>query len=88
MVGDTTDAVEISVFADATGNRLLPRTPQAVERLLGNMEDSELVEHRSRHPSSHRWTEVYSAYGLTEEGWRRARLLESQSGDEPSSSAI
>ncbi len=74
MLGNTTDAVEIATFADTTGHRAVPRTPQAVEQLLEDMVDAGLVHHRSRQPSKNRWTEIYSAYGLTEEGGRAREL--------------
>ena len=76
MLGSTTDAVEIATFADSTGNRAIPRTPEAVEQLLEDMVDAGLVEHRSRDLKKARWTEMYAAYGLTEEGWTRARDLD------------
>ena len=76
MLGSTTDAVEIATYADTTGNRAIPRTPEAIEQLLEDLGDAGLVEHRSRQPSKDRWTEVYSAYALTEHGWARARELE------------
>lgn len=85
MLGSTTDAVEIASFADTTGNRAIPRTPEAVEQLLEDLVDAGLIEHRSRDVNKNRWSEVYSAYGLTEQGWRRAREIaatEQQQGPE------
>lgn len=75
MLGSMTDAVEIASFADTTGSRAIPRTPEAVEQLLEDMVDAGLMEHRSRDLNKNRWSETYSAYGVTEEGWRRAREL-------------
>lgn len=76
MLGSTTDAVEIATFAATTGNRAIPRAPAAVEQLLEDMVTAGLVEHRSRDKHKDRWTEIYSAYALTEAGWARARELE------------
>jgi DNA-binding PadR family transcriptional regulator len=76
MLGSTTDAVEIATFAATTGNRSIPRAPAAVEQLLEDMVAAGLVEHRSRDQSKNRWSEIYSAYALTEPGWARARELE------------
>jgi hypothetical protein len=78
MLGTTTDAVEIASFASTTGNESIPRTPEAVERLLEDLVTAGLVDNRSRDQSKHRWTEIYGAYGLTEEGWTRARELEAE----------
>jgi DNA-binding PadR family transcriptional regulator len=76
MLGTTTDAVEIATFAVTTGNRAIPRTPDAIEQLLKNLVEAGLVEHRSRQPNKNRLTEIRSAYGLTEGGWVRAHQLE------------
>lgn len=76
MLGSTTDAVEIASFASTTGNRSIPRTPEAVEQLLEDMLSAGLVENRSRDQSKNRWTEIYGAYALTEGGWARAREIE------------
>jgi DNA-binding PadR family transcriptional regulator len=69
MLGTTTDAVEIATFAVTTGNRAIPRTPDAVEQLLEDMVEAGLVEHCSRQPNKNRLAEIRGAYGLTEGGW-------------------
>jgi hypothetical protein len=78
MLGSTTDAVEIATFAATIGSRAIPRTPAAVEQLLEDMVGAGLVEHRSRQPNKNRWTEIYSAYGVTQGGRARARELEAE----------
>lgn len=80
MLGATTSAVEIASFVNATGNRSIPKTAEAIEGLLWDMQHAGLVTDRSKssgpeHAELHR-------YGLTEEGWTRARQLEAESSGE------
>ena len=38
MLGSTTDPIEIASFLSATGKRAIPSTPEAIQRLLEDME--------------------------------------------------
>jgi DNA-binding PadR family transcriptional regulator len=76
MLGSTTDAVEIAAFADSTGNGVIPKSPEAIDRLLMDMRDAGLVKRRSMPPNARRGSEQYHPVALTEDGWARARELE------------
>lgn len=75
MLGSTTDAVEIASFVNTTGNLSIPKSPEAIEEMLGHMLDAGLVERRSLPPGMDRGIELFGAYALSEDGWARAREL-------------
>ena len=74
MLGSTTDAVEIASFLKATGRRAIPRTPEAIEGLLRDMETAGLVERRSRSSPVDEVSQFHT-YAMTEQGWVRAQEL-------------
>jgi hypothetical protein len=83
MLGSATDAIEIAAFVDSTGNRAIPKSPEAIDRLLRDMQDLALVKRRSMPPNVRRRSEPYPSVALTDDGWARARDLEAA---DPSSS--
>jgi hypothetical protein len=72
MAGSTTDAVEISSFVNSTRNQSIPKTAEAIEGLLWDMEHAGLLEERSDAASAQH-DELHRSYALTKEGWMRAR---------------
>lgn len=83
MLGSRTDAVEIATFLDTTDNRVIPRTAEAMEELLGDLLDAGLVERRWPSASEKLAHERFHAYGLTEAGWTRAREMEPPVQEDP-----
>jgi DNA-binding PadR family transcriptional regulator len=77
MFGSTTDAIEIASFLRATGKRAIPRTPEAIEGLLQDMETAGLVERR-RPDSSVAGSQQFQTFALTEQGWARAAALDAE----------
>jgi hypothetical protein len=75
MFGSTTDPIEIASFLSATGKRAIPRTPEAIQGLLEDMETAGLVERRStRTPVDGRFQQFHR-FALTEYAWVRAGEL-------------
>jgi hypothetical protein len=75
MLGSTTDAIEIASFVNTTGVRAIPRTPEAIEGLLQDMETEGLVERRSTPSPVDGRFQQFHTFALTEHGWMRAREL-------------
>ena len=76
MLGTATDAPEIATYGEMTGNRAIPRTPEAIDRMLSDLHDAGLVAYRSRPHNVEHEPARYRSYALTEDGWARARELE------------
>jgi hypothetical protein len=78
MLGTTTDAFEIATFVDTTGVREIPSTPEAIEELLGDMEDAGLVRRLPLPALDEPRFAKFHSIALTEDGWARARELEEE----------
>jgi hypothetical protein len=78
VLGDTTDAIEIASFVSTMGVHAIPRTPEAIEGLLQDMETAGLVERRSTGTPVEGRYQQFHRFALTEYGWVRARELKAE----------
>ena len=83
MLGSTTDAIEIASFLETRGVRLIPNTAEAIEELLGDMEDAGLVRRLSIPPLDEPRLAKFHSVVLSEEGWARARQVEGEGEPAP-----
>lgn len=74
----TTDPVEIASLVSTTGKRAIPSAPEAIERLLQDMETAGLVERRATPLPIDGRLQQFHVHALTEQGWARAAELDAE----------
>ena len=75
-IGTAVDAAELASYVEGADNRVIPQSPEVVNRMLSDLRQAGLVANGHRPLSSARGIDLYSPFVLTEDGETRARELE------------